>query len=57
MKWFHDNAVVLYCFFLFSLGMLFLGFEINEIQNTAKINHAQNIINNCNMIIAKESFQ
>lgn len=57
MRDIYDNAVLIYCVFLLAIGCFFLGHEVSTIQSDAKIRHAQNIINNCNMIIAKETFQ
>ena len=57
MKWIYDNVILLYCFFLFSMACLFLGHEIAEIQNEAKIRHANNIVMNCNKLISRNIYE
>lgn len=57
MRHVYDNAVLIYCVFLLAIGCFFLGFEVSTIQADVKIDHAQNIIKNCNQIIARETFK
>lgn len=57
MKWLEDNFIALYCAFLIGVSCLFLGAEIQNMKHDAEVRHNQKIINNCNMIIAKEGFQ
>ena len=56
-NWTCENVILLYCFFLFSLACLFLGHEISEIQNEAKIRHASSVISNCNKLISKSIYE
>lgn len=53
MKRLEDNFILIYCFILFNLAFLFLGFEISEMRHDTEIRLAQKKILNCQYLITK----
>ena len=48
-----DYSLIGFCFLLVLMAGIFLGNEINMIQTSAKLRHAQNVVEKCQYIITK----
>lgn len=55
LKKIEDNFVLIYCFLLFNLAFLFLGFQIAEAKHGADMRAAKKKVEHCQVLITKGS--
>lgn len=53
IKYLYEHFLYLYCLFLVLMSGIFLGSEINMIQHSQEIKHANDKLKQCNMIVVK----